>query len=366
MIPYAQAFAAAIKVSSGIPAAPTISAVRPVSGQQTFWNITNGGTTFSNNLSVMGTSPYTGATIGLYLDGVLQGTTAVLANGSWLYPLGILSDAAHSVTATVTVNSVTSPMSSSLGFTITPPITSFTNVVWGFMNVDNVNYGLFAAGGAGNPCPSYSFQELDPHTLRFEVHQGDRAPGDSNDERSEIGQPGPGTGAWQLNNRPLRFTHEFMVEAGGPNLASGWFIIYQIHNDDATAGTGTSPYFSLLLCGPSNTQSPGDHLGVQYRWWNSSRGALSQSSVVVVDAYISPAVITRGVYHTIDVNAFVNNAGAGILQVWIDGVQVINLNNINLGYGFRSYTEYGIYRGHSSSDVEAVRDRNMLLSLATV
>lgn len=348
-----------------LPTAPIVSNVRTFSAVNSFWNVVDTGTTNSNNLNAHGSSVYVGATVNVSLGGVFQGVATTDGSGNWTYSFGILSDATYVLSATITVAGITSLASSNFNFTIATPISGFTNIVQASMNIDNIPYILFAAGGAGNACPAYSFQEPDTHTLRFEVHQGDRAPGDSNDERCEVGQPGPGTTTWGINNRALRFTHEFLMETGGPNIASGWFIIYQIHNDDVGAGVATSPFISIGLSGAGNTQSPGDRLYVQYRWWNAGRGGTANSNPAIVDAYIASSNITRGVWHTIDVNAFVNNANAGSLQVWIDGVSVVNLSSINLGYGFKYYTEYGIYRGQSSTDIEAIRDRNMLLSLAT-
>src|SRR5882757_9657963 len=98
-------------LSATAPDAPTISFARTISAQNTFWNIFDGATTYSNNLIIFGASAYSGATITLYRGGVSQGITTTNPDGTWSVATGLLlADATHSFTATVTVGGVTSAL----------------------------------------------------------------------------------------------------------------------------------------------------------------------------------------------------------------------------------------------------------------
>jgi hypothetical protein len=344
------------QLSSRLATQPVISAVRPQSASTSFFDVTNGNSIQSNNVNVRGTS-VANATITVYQSGVSQGTTTADGGGNWAFPLSGLSDTTHVLTATATVDGNTSALSAPFNLTVTPPITQFTSTPSQSMYINGVEAIVYSQG---NP---YSITSSDPHTIRFEVRTGDKwvTGGDatSNVNRCEVGLSRAGT--MQPNNVPFYLTFEILWESGPVN-DTNWYLNYQHHNDDTSAGIpGSSPILAIGIGGTTYAETPGDHFHVVYRWWNDSVGApLHQGTLQTVDAYIAPTNVTRGVWHRVQLEALPNNAGGGHLYAWFDGMQVVQLDNIDLGYGFPVYSEWGIYRAPSTVK-NAVQMRNWIL-----
>lgn len=341
------------QLSSRSARQPLISAVRPQSASISFFDVTNGNSIQSNNVNVRGTS-VANATITVYQSGVSQGTTTADGSGNWAFPLSGLSDTTHVLTATATVDGNTSALSGAFSFTVVSWISGFTSTPSARFHVNGVQAEVYTAGN------SYSLTNPDPHTLRYEVRQGDNwaAGGDGDCERAEIGLAF--TGTYQPPQTVQHLTFEFLWESGPTPTGSLWFSIWQCHNDDVGSNSDTSPFIGLGFSGPGDSQSPGGRFCVSSRWWNNSRGALNQSNIAVVDRYTTPSNISRGTWHRVELEALPNNAGGGHLYVWFDGVQVVAADNINLGFGYASYSEWGIYRGPSTSDMQAVQYRNYI------
>ncbi len=99
------------RVSSGAPAAPTISSVSPDTG------VAGDGITNASTLTLTGTA-VASSTVNVYDGATLLGTATANASGAWTFTSGTLGNGAHSFTATDTVSGVTSGASAALNVTV--------------------------------------------------------------------------------------------------------------------------------------------------------------------------------------------------------------------------------------------------------
>jgi hypothetical protein len=197
--------------SEGTAAVPTITKARPHSATTTNWDFTSGATTKSNNITVVGVGAEPGATVSVYLDDgdSPAGTATADRSGNWSYNLSDLSDASHSITATQTTGSGTSPASSAFTFTVAALITSFTNVQNKAITVDGKNAWNEAAN------TSYAIEKLDSHTLRYEIRSGDRSTADiANGEQDDRSLSDFSAAGGVANGAEVRFAGEFFLESG--------------------------------------------------------------------------------------------------------------------------------------------------------
>ena len=231
-----------------------------------------------------------------------------------------------------------------------PSITSFSAEPQTRFLIGGDSYGVHVAG------KSYSLTNPDPQTLRFEVRQGDHAWHDgSHVDRSEVSNAvtiPPGT--------PINLNYQFMVEPNGPNgsfvnTTKGWFIVGQMHNDDWAMGpnVATSPPFAIQLAS-DHVQIVARHCGTGL---NPSNAAGNTKHLTL---WTDPNPIQAGVYNNVQVQASFSNTSSGYLEVWLNGVQVVNYHG-PLGYGAGTNWEYGIYRSTAPETV-AVDYRNLTLT----
>ena len=339
--------------SSGVTVtAPVITHSRTISALSPTYNILTGGTSQSSNQRVFGTSLYNGGTISVHRGGVLLGTTIADASGNWSYALGIVADGTHAITATVTFSGQTSALSSTFSITIISPVTGFTNVPQQSFFLNGYQFQVQAEAN------SYGLQMPDSHTIRFECRQGDQAwydtPGSV--DRVDISSGYPGF--LQLDQQPMKTTYEFMFEPGPSNSADdGFFLNWQLHADDAVAQV--SPMIFVGLCGAGGRWTAGDRFYVSLGYWYAALGALSNGTIVWTDVYIAPSNITRGVWHTLEIELTSNNnPGAGIFKCWVDGLSVVNYTG-RLGYGTAMYPGFDIYRS-SVPETQTIHFRNII------
>jgi hypothetical protein len=332
---------------------PVISNVRTVSSINTLFNCLNNGTTTSNNLNAHGsTSAPDGSTVSVYNGATLLGT-GTCSGGGWTVPLGILADAAYTITATVTVGGSTSPASSGFNFTVAPGLTSLP----GGVGTNITNNGTFFWGGvkyktlndpnATSPCIIASTHQLDITLTPTDVWPG------NNSNRSEISTTSFGDGT------TFNVTYEFLLSASSPiNDAFGrgkWFVIGQLGDPITPINLGGPP-LEFNLGGDNGGTGPspsGDNFCVD--------AALGGS---LANRYRVNSNISRGVWHTIDLIAKPQQTSGALLEIWLDGAQIINSTSAPYFYGNRAYWwKVGLYRGGRKDQTQVARYRNLLVTM---
>src|SRR5262249_27284865 len=245
-------------------AQPTIVSVLP----------NNGGITDSNVLTLFGTA--TPNSIVDVFDGTtLLGTATVNGNGIWTFTAGTLSDGTQVFTA-VDSNSVGNPSATSSPFqvTVAADIASFSSADNQHIYVDGSSYWTEAVN------PAYSITSPDTHTLRFEVHQGDKWGGYSG-ERAEIA-------GWAVYSPGTTITvsYDFTFEPGPANPLGidgtpTWLVVGQFHNNDGSIPAPPHPVFSIAM--------NGEHMEVDIA--SAPTGTTTETDTRV---YLDPNPIQRG------------------------------------------------------------------------
>jgi Polysaccharide lyase len=215
-----------------------------------------------------------------------------------------------------------SPASPALNVTVAPSITSFSGANGSRITIDGTSAMV---QNANQP---WSLTEPDANTLQFSVHSGDHwsttgwsdLTNDFGAERSEIALSpnySPGT---QIN-----VDYQLTVEPGSANTAK-WLLLNQFH-----ATTEGSPPFAIYM--------NGEHMVVSLRYQAAGQAATS------VDVWRDPNPIQRG--HAYDMNVQVNfdPNGNGYLNVWREGVRIVNYHGAIGMAGASYYWKEGVYRG---------------------
>jgi hypothetical protein len=308
-------------------------------------NVTTAGT---YNFSARVASAFTGTAFRAEVDGVnVTGKLVVPNTGSWstftdVPKTGIaLSAGVHVVRI---VSEVQWFDFNSFRFELAAPsgptgglITNFTSTRYSQFQIDGVSYSVLTVG------KSHSLQQIDNRTLRFEVRQGDSV-WCCNNETAEVQRApkwNPGT--------PVTVEYQFMLEPGATNTAS-WFVTSEFHNDDGAAGVATSP--------PVVIQLAGERLQVAGRYCPSGLNPSNAAgNLTYMTLWTSPVNIVRGQYYDIKMQTNISNNSSGYLNVWVNGVQVVNYRGM-LGYGYQTYYMQGLYRS-STPEAAAARVRNL-------
>lgn len=181
---------------------------------------------------------------------------------------------------------------------------------------------------------------------RFEVREGEGrvGGGDAGKERSELSGGSldfaSGTSIW--------VAYCFMVESGSTwtGMAN---VLGQFH-----AGVG-SPNLSLRV--PND-----DQLEVVMRTGDAS----AYTQLVPY----SSSSFEKNRWYRVVINAKFTADTTGFVHIWLDGTQIVNVNNYQTGYqaaqSSSNYWKFGIYRSTSAPPVEAVRYMNMELGTASL
>ncbi|WP_439392924.1 heparin lyase I family protein [Bradyrhizobium sp. PMVTL-01] len=226
-------------------------------------------------------------------------------------------------------------------------ITNFATQPQSEINIGGVGYNVQDAG------KSYSLQQLDSTTARFEIQAGDQAwyDGGSGVDRSMLSGSlfiPPGT--------PTNIHYQWMMEPGPTNAAS-WMVTGEVHSLDtdlANSSWHSSPPIAIQLTNK-------DQLQIVARYAPSGvNPSDSAGNDKVMVLWTSPTPIVRGQYYDINMTYNASNDSSGYLKVAIDGQQVVNYSG-PLGYGTRTYFEEGIYRSTTNQD-QADVFRNLTIS----
>lgn len=212
---------------------------------------------------------------------------------------------------------------------MTGTITNFKAANNSTINIDGVGYFV---ENANKP---YSLANPDSVTLRFELRSGDHwTSPDFTDpttsERCEIA-----SSAKFPNGQQVNIAYDFMIEPGAPNTAS-WIVLGQMHESNVP----DSPPFAVELVN-------GDHMAIN----------IGTSSLNYLYKDANP--IVRGKHYAMVVQALFSKT-AGFLNVWRDGIQIVNYKGV-LGTGAATYWKEGVYR-HSAAETLAAQYRGLTLT----
>lgn len=203
---------------------------------------------------------------------------------------------------------------------------------------------------------AWSAQKNANGAYRFETRSGDQWSQDSSTkERSEL------VAQFQLTqNLDYEIKFDLLLEPGTVNAAGGlnhnqFLLTGQLHATEDAGDISAAPIFGL--------------------YWNGDKLVIGTRSSTVDPLVTSPNAVSRyadasdygrGVWRSHRYIVRIEPTGGGRLTGWIDGVQVVDLNNIPIGYvdAVGPYWKIGIYR-QETSETLAVQFRNTTVALAS-
>jgi hypothetical protein len=221
-----------------------------------------------------------------------------------------------------------------------PDVASFSSTNGSTISLDN------HSAGVQNSNNRWNLQNPDSQTLRIEIRQTDHWISGSWNDWSGCGSGGECANRSEIAINPqypagttLNYSFELMVEPGPVNTAS-WLLFHQIHTDDAGAGGCCAFQIGTAWEG-------GDHMAIYRRYMLAGQTTYTQ-----VVAYQDPNPIQRGHYYSFNVSVRLRNDNTGYLNVWRDGVQIVNYQGpMGVCTSCHYYLKEGIYRGITASGV---------------
>jgi len=216
-------------------------------------------------------------------------------------------------------------------------IENFTPQLYGRFTVGGDNYGPHTAG------KPYGLQQTDAVTLRFEIRDGDHAPYDgSGVDRLLV----DGGDLKHPQGSVVTMSYKVMIEAGPENTA-GWFVLTEMHNDDAATPQGSSPPFAHEL-------APGDY-------WRIIGRCGDAANETYMELWTDSTKMVRGQWYEFKAVIRNDNNKRGYIRVWRDGEQVVDYSG-PVGYGPDIYWNYGLYREARQNETCAGHFANMVRS----
>jgi len=182
----------------------------------------------------------------------------------------------------------------------------------------------------------WSLEQYEPNLFRFELRSGDVPPQLGGGERTEISAGGvlypPGT--------VVTVTYDFTLEAGPTNIAA-WLVIGQWHSDwHSGIVQPAHPPMAFFLFGD-------DRLNIQGVWADTNSTTEHDMTL-----YADPNPLQRDHTYAIKIVTNFMNDATGFVQVWRDGVQIVNYNG-PIGYGQATFWKEGIYRDPTNQTIAA-------------
>ena len=282
------------------------------------------GITDVNVLTLWGTA-VANSTVKIYDGLTLLGSVTASSSGSWKFETPALADTTHSFAATATVGAETSSASATETVRVVASVTHFVS------GTDNWSDPTIIDGQQWynhNPGKSWSVTNPDSHTIRLELRPNELWL-DGGGERSEISGPEIADGT------ELNVSYTMTVEPGVLNTGLAWLSLMQWHEGD------TRPFVILL---------DGETVGFRCQL----RRPQGQS------VYHATSNIQRG--QAYDIQYQVTFGTNGSLDVWLDGVQIVDYNGL-LGTSTNAqYLKLGIYRGWEGQNTMAVSYSNIVWS----
>lgn len=246
------------------------------------------------------------------------GTATTNASGSWTFTTPKLSDSTHSLTATASDGSGTSSSSAAMSIKVTPSVTQLVPGTDNWSNPSIIDGQGWYNENAGK---SWSLTSPDSHTVRMEVRAGDYWADGGNSSRSEILAANS-----VANGQTFNASYSMTVEPGTSNVGSGlsWLSLTQMYG--AAGAT-----FSIQL--------KGEQMAVVV---NLNEPAEKQ-------VYLDSSPIQRGHAYNIQIQAHFAADASGYLDVWRDGVQIVDYHGVLGDVGANYNLKLGIYRGEPSA-----------------
>nr|AWM05856.1 hypothetical protein CIT39_04905 [Bradyrhizobium symbiodeficiens] len=251
-------------------------------------------------------------------DGTTRlGTATTNSSGSWSFTTPKLADSTHSLTATASDGSSTSAASSALSIKVVPSVTKFVPGTDNWSNPSIIDGQGWYSENAGQ---SWSVTTPDSHTVRMELRAGDIwADGDSS--RSEI------LAANSVANGDIfNASYSMTIEPGTSNVNSGlsWLSLTQMYGLNGAT-------FSIQL--------KGEQMAV----------VVNLNEPTEEQVYIDPSAIQRGHAYSIQIQARFASDSSGYLEMWRDGVQIVDYHGVLGDPGANYNLKLGIYRGEPSA-----------------
>jgi hypothetical protein len=183
--------------------------------------------------------------------------------------------------------------------------------------------------------------------FRFNLQPGeqwawDRSAGNSN-ERAEL------CALWQLTPGTVyEIAFDMIVEATAPS-ASDWVFLGQLHATEDKGDNYAPPVLGQVIYG--------DRFQIETR---TSREDPLKSPPTQTVQHVS--AFKRGLWHSYRYRIKVDPNGGAMLHAWIDGTQVLKLDNASIGYVDEKgpYWKFGVYRA-AARDALTVSYRNMMI-----
>lgn len=196
--------------------------------------------------------------------------------------------------------------------------------------------------GNGNAYPYAAILVNNPNfvsLLRLEVHPGDYWPSDvsTNITRAQFNTENALSIPWQST---CDLSYSFFIEAGSKIDTNDFNDIMDFHDT-----------YNGVNCGPTHAIDPGT--GKYYVWglWNETQ--YINQPIGSGGATGSLVTLAFGVWHHVRTNWRLDNANAGFLNSWLDGVQILSFP-VNTNYGFGNpngapfWQQISLYRGETS------------------
>src|SRR5262249_54063313 len=180
----------------------------------------------------------------------------------------------------------------------------------------------------------WSCDQYDSNLFRFELRSGDLPSQYGSGERTEIrsAEVPPGT--------VVTVSYSFTLEAGPTNIAP-WLVIGQWHSSyPGTAPQPGHPPVGIFLFGD-------DKMNIQGVW--ADYRSTTENDMTL---YADPNPLQRDHTYAMKIIANFKNDTTGFVQVWRDGVQIVNYSG-PIGYGQATYRKEGIYRAPTNQTIAA-------------
>jgi hypothetical protein len=318
-------------------------------------------TTTSNILTLIGLAD-ANTTIAVF-DGANQiGTTTTNSLGEWSFSSPSLADGLHTFTVIASASGNQSAASAALSITVQADIASFSALTDQWAHPISINgMPFFVENANTNGNAPWAISEPDSHTLRFVLEPGDTWT-DNGSHRTEVAGE-----TIYAPNTTINTSYQFMVEPGPVNQY--WTVLGQFHSDDSSSITQSLtadyPVFAVELTG-KNASGQGDYIGI---WADYTLPGQTTPTAITSSGtaswgmiYVSPTPIVRGQYYSVQIEASFQNNANGFLEVWLNGVQVVNYHG-PLGYGAGNYWKEGIYQDSSDTTQTIAADyKNLVIS----
>ncbi|WP_375311168.1 Ig-like domain-containing protein [Bradyrhizobium sp. A5] len=291
--------------------APTIEQFSADSGTR------GDGVTDSNVVTLWGKAA-ANSTVTIYDGTTRLGTVTTNSSGSWAFTTPKLADSTHSLAATATDASGTSAASAAMSIKVVPSVTKFVSGTDNWSNPSVIDGQGWYSENAGQ---SWSLTTPDSHTVRMELRAGDYWADGGNSSRSEILAANS-----VANGDVFNATYQMTIEPGTSNVNSGlsWLSLTQMYGANGAT-------FSIQL--------KGEQMAV----------VVNLNEATEKQVYIDPNSIQRGHAYSIQIQARFASDSTGYLEMWRDGVQIVNYHGVLGDPGANYNLKLGIYRGEPTA-----------------